>query len=133
MQAVLLPERFGQHRGAMPQQRVAERLGPMNSALSLPSGGRRLGLRGTKERETDILLRRAEKLRRDASNIRRNATRLSHRIDRQCIKDVANNLEADARALEQRGRRRGYNTKETQHVSRQRTPPEALKGRFTRY
>jgi len=57
-------------------------------------------------KESDILLSRAEKLRRDARNIRRDATRLSLPTDQQRMRDVANNLEADARDLEGRAMRR---------------------------
>jgi hypothetical protein len=57
-------------------------------------------------KETDILLRRAEKLRRDALSVRRDATRLSLQSDQQRMREVANSLEADARELEGRAWRR---------------------------
>ena len=63
-------------------------------------------MRGEFMKESDILLSRAEKLRRDARNIRRDATRLSLPTDQQRMRDVANNLEADARDLEGRAMRR---------------------------
>jgi hypothetical protein len=63
-------------------------------------------MRGELMKESDILLSRAEKLRRDARNIRRDATRLSLPTDQQRMRDVANNLEADARDLEGRAMRR---------------------------
>ena len=57
-------------------------------------------------KESDILLSRAEKLRRDARCVRKEATRLSLATDQQRMMDVANSLEADARDLEGRARRR---------------------------
>jgi hypothetical protein len=57
-------------------------------------------------KESDILLSRAEKLRRDARSVRREATRLSLASDQQRMMDVANSLEADARDLEGRARQR---------------------------
>ena len=63
-------------------------------------------MRGELMKESDILLSRAEKLRRDARNVRRDATRLSLPTDQQRMRDVANNLEADARDLEGRAMRR---------------------------
>ena len=57
-------------------------------------------------KESDILLSRAEKLRRDARCVRREATRLSLASDQQLMMDVANGLEAAARDLEERARRR---------------------------
>ena len=56
-------------------------------------------------KESDMLLSRAEKLRRDARRVRSEATRLSDAGDRQRLMDVANNLETDARDLEARARR----------------------------
>ena len=56
-------------------------------------------------KESDLLLSRAEKLRRDARSVRGEATRLSKARDRQRLMDVANNLETDARDLEARARR----------------------------
>ena len=57
-------------------------------------------------KESDILLSRAEKLRRDARCVRKEATRLSLATDQQRMMDVANCLEADARDLEGRARLR---------------------------
>jgi hypothetical protein len=57
-------------------------------------------------KESDILLSRAEKLRRDARSVRREATRLWLASDQQRMMDVANSLEGDARDLEGRARRR---------------------------
>ena len=57
-------------------------------------------------KESDILLRRAEKLRRDARSVRSEAARLSMASDQRRLLDVANNLETDARDLEARARRR---------------------------
>jgi hypothetical protein len=57
-------------------------------------------------KESDILLSRAEKLRRDARSIRPEATRLSDAGDQQCLRDLANDLEGHARALDSRARRR---------------------------
>ena len=48
-------------------------------------------------KESDMLLSRAEKLRRDARSVRSEATRLSNASDQQRLLDVANNLETDAR------------------------------------
>ena len=56
-------------------------------------------------KESDMLLSRAEKLRRDARRVRGEATRLSNASDRQRLMDVANSLETDARDLEARARR----------------------------
>jgi hypothetical protein len=70
-------------------------------------------------KETDILLSRAEKLRRDARSVRKEATRLSFAGDQRRMMDVANNLEADARDLESRARRR-------QPVRNFSIPPAAL-------
>ena len=57
-------------------------------------------------KESDILLIRAEKLRRDAHCVRKEATRLSLATDQQRMMDLTNSLEADARDLEGRARRR---------------------------
>ena len=62
---------------------------------------------GPSMKESDMLLSRAEKLRRDARRVRSEATRLSDAGDRQRLMDVANNLETDARDLEARARRGG--------------------------
>jgi hypothetical protein len=56
-------------------------------------------------KENDMLLSRAEKLRRDARCVRGEATRLSNASDQQRLMDVAHNLETDARDLEARARR----------------------------
>ena len=56
-------------------------------------------------KESDMLLSRAEKLRRDARRVRSEASRLSNASDQQRLRDVANNLETDARDLEARARR----------------------------
>lgn len=60
---------------------------------------------GGSMKENDMLLSRAEKLRRDARRVRNEATRLSNASDQQRLLDVANNLETDARDLEARARR----------------------------
>lgn len=57
-------------------------------------------------KDTDILLSRAEKLRRDARSVRRDATRLSDASDRDRMLHIANTLEAAARDLECRAWRR---------------------------
>ena len=64
---------------------------------------------GGSMKESDMLLSRAEKLRRDARRVRSEATRLSNASDQQRLLDVANNLETDARDLEARARR-GHTT-----------------------
>jgi hypothetical protein len=79
---------------------------------------------GTKEgsmKESDILLRRAEKLRRDSRCVRKEATRLSLASDQQRMMDVANSLEAAARDLEGRARRRAGQLEESalRHVLRE--------------
>jgi hypothetical protein len=51
-------------------------------------------------KQADFLLRRSEKLRRDAFALRREAARLSLAGDRECMMIVAAQLEAGARALE---------------------------------
>jgi hypothetical protein len=56
-------------------------------------------------KESDMLLSRAEKLRRDARGVRSESTRVSNDSDQQCLLDVANNLETDARDLEARATR----------------------------
>ena len=56
-------------------------------------------------KDSDMLLRRAEKLRHDARRVRGEAARLSNASDQQRLMDVANNLETDARDLEARARR----------------------------
>lgn len=56
-------------------------------------------------KDTDILLSRAEKLRRDARSVRGEAVRLSLACDRQRLMDVANRFEVEARDLEGRARR----------------------------
>ena len=48
-------------------------------------------------KDTDILLSRAEKLRRDARSVRRDAVRLSGASDQDRMRQVAATLEADAR------------------------------------
>jgi hypothetical protein len=60
-------------------------------------------------KESDILLSRAEKLRRDARSVRNEATRLSTASDRQRLLEVADHLETDARDLEACARRRARN------------------------
>ena len=56
-------------------------------------------------KDSDVLLGRAEKLRRDARRVRNEATRLSDAGNQERLLDVANNLETDARDLEARARR----------------------------
>jgi len=56
-------------------------------------------------KESDMLLSRAEKLRRDARGVRSESTRVSNDSDQQRLLDVANNLETDARDLEARATR----------------------------
>jgi len=60
---------------------------------------------GRSMKESDMLLSRAEKLRRDARGVRSESTRVSNDSDQQCLLDVANNLETDARDLEARATR----------------------------
>jgi hypothetical protein len=64
---------------------------------------------GGSMKESDILLSRAEKLRRDARSVRHEANRLSLASDQQCLLDMANNLETHARDLEVRARHRAHN------------------------
>lgn len=56
-------------------------------------------------KESDVLLSRAEKLRRDARRVRNEATRLSNAGDQRRMLDIAQTLETDARDLEARARR----------------------------
>lgn len=60
---------------------------------------------GRSMKESDMLLSRAEKLRRDARGVRSESTRVSNDSDQQRLLDVANNLETDARDLEARATR----------------------------
>src|SRR5512139_1506655 len=53
-------------------------------------------------KDSDTLLRRAEKLRRDALAVRKEALRLTLESDRECMVKVVAALEAGARALEKR-------------------------------
>jgi hypothetical protein len=53
-------------------------------------------------KESDTLLRRAEKLRRDALIVRKEILRLKLESDRKCMMKIAAALEAGARALERR-------------------------------
>ena len=57
------------------------------------------------DEDSDMLLSRAEKLRRDARRVGGEATPVSNASDQQRLLDVANNLETDARDLEARARR----------------------------
>lgn len=57
-------------------------------------------------KQSDILLSRAEKLRREARCARNEATRLTDTSDQQCLLDVAHDLEGHARELDMRARRR---------------------------
>lgn len=56
-------------------------------------------------KDSDLLLIRAEKLRREARSVRREAMRLSLARDQQCMMDIANRLEVDARDLDTRAKR----------------------------
>ncbi len=60
-------------------------------------------------KESDILLSRAEKLRREARSVRNEATRLTDTGNRKRLLDVANDLEVHARALDGCARRRAAN------------------------
>ena len=73
-------------------------------------------------KESDILLSRAEKLRRDARAVRNEATRLTDGAGRQRLLDIANDLEVHARALDRCARRRA-----THHE----TKPRRVGGRGT--
>ena len=57
-------------------------------------------------KESDILLSRAEKLRREARSVRNESARLSDAVGRQHLLDIANDLEVHARALDKCARRR---------------------------
>jgi hypothetical protein len=78
-------------------------------------------------RESDILLSRAEKLRRDARSVRSEASRLSMQSDRQRLLDVAQNLETDARDLEACARRRAHD--DEQKLDAMRAEARARVGR----
>jgi hypothetical protein len=76
-------------------------------------------------KESDILLSRAEKLRRDARCVRKEATRLSLASDQRRMMDVAHRLEADARDLEGRARQRTgkLETSALRQVPQPKLPP----------
>ena len=61
-----------------------------------------MGGLGGPMKERDTLLRRAEKMRKDSLNVRKEASQLTLEIDRQCMMEIAAGLDDGARSLERR-------------------------------
>ena len=53
-------------------------------------------------KESDTLLRRAEKMRRDSLSVRKEALQLTLEVDRACMMKIAAGLDEGARSLEMR-------------------------------